>query len=60
MTRIRIHRKPVDPTRIDIQESSEVTYWARHFGINEEQLKNLVQAVGPMVADVQDEIERTP
>ena len=60
MTRIRIQRKPVDPTRIDIQEPNEVTYWARHFGISEEQLQTYVQAVGPMVADVQEEIERTP
>ena len=56
MTRIRIQRKPVDPTRINIQESGEVTYWARHFSISEEQLQAYVQAVGPMVADVQEEI----
>ncbi len=60
MTRIRIQRKPMDPTRINIKEQCEVTYWARHFGINEAQLGALVQAVGPMVADVQEELERTP
>jgi hypothetical protein len=60
VTRIRIQRKPVDPTRINIQERRELTYWARHFGINEAQLETLVQTVGPLVADVQEEIERTP
>ncbi len=60
MTRIRTKRNPVDPTRINIQDRGEVTYWARHFGINEAQLQTFVRAVGPMVADVQEEIERTP
>ncbi len=59
MTRIRIQRKPKDPTCINVQERSEVTYWTRHFGINEAQLKTCVQAVGPMVLDVRNEIERT-
>ena len=60
MTQIRTKRKSVDSTRINIQDGGEVTYWARHFGINEAQLQTFVQAVGPMVADVQEEIERTP
>jgi len=50
----------MDPTCINIKEPNEVTHWARHFGINEAQLKTCVQSVGPSVADVRKEIERTP
>lgn len=60
MTKITTKSKPADPTCINIDDAGEVTRWARHFGINEAQLKTFVQAVGPMVADVQQEIERTP
>ena len=42
----------MDPTCINVQESSEVAYWTRHFGINELQLKTCVQAVGSRVSDV--------
>ncbi len=60
MTKIATKSKPTDLTRINIDDISEVTRWARHFGINDAQLKTFVQAVGPMVADVQEEIELTP
>ncbi len=60
MTLIRSKPKPINPTRINIQNADEVTYWGRHFGISEVQLEALVQAIGPMVPDVREEIELIP
>jgi hypothetical protein len=47
MTKITTKNKPADPTRINIDDAGEVTRWARHFGINEAQLKTFVQGRWP-------------
>lgn len=54
------NHEPASLTRINVQDEHDVTWWAEHFGISDEQLKAFVHAVGPMVIDVQEEIERVP
>ncbi len=45
-------RGPADRSRINIHEPYEVRYWCDALGCTEQQLRNCVQRVGPMVADV--------
>jgi hypothetical protein len=46
--------KPGEPdrSRINIHEPYEVAYWTKELNVTAEQLKNAVNAVGPMVKDV--------
>lgn len=46
------NRGPRDRERINVHESWELTYWTKHFGVNEAQLRGAVLAVGVMVKDV--------
>lgn len=46
------NRGPVDRSRINVNESWEVTYWTRELGCTEAQLKAAVRAVGVSVAAV--------
>ena len=50
-----------DRKRINVHQSHEVRYWTQSLGVSEERLKDVVQKVGPMVDDVQQELgkERT-
>ncbi|WP_082494710.1 MULTISPECIES: DUF3606 domain-containing protein [unclassified Methylobacterium] len=45
-------RGPPDRQRINVNESWEVTWWCKEFGVTEAQLRAAVKAVGPMVKDV--------
>lgn len=45
-------RGPADRSRINVHESYELSYWCRELGCTESQLRQAVQAVGPMVANV--------
>ena len=47
-----------DRDRINIQEPHEVEYWTNRLGVSEEELRDAVERVGPMVEDVQREIKR--
>ncbi len=47
-----------DRTRININEPYEVQYWSEKFGISAAQLKKIVEAAGPMVADVEKQIKK--
>jgi hypothetical protein len=42
-----------DRIRINVNESWEVDYWTRKFGVEPQSLKDAVSKVGPMVEDVQ-------
>jgi hypothetical protein len=46
-------RGPADRARINITESYEVQYWSEKFGISPETLRNAVNKVGVMSADVE-------
>ena len=39
-------RGPQDRTRINVNQDHELRYWARHFGVTAEQLKDAVEQVG--------------
>ena len=45
-------RKPEDPTKINVNQSWEIEYWTKKFGVTEQQLRTAVNAVGPLVKDV--------
>ncbi len=45
-------RRPQDPTKINLQEDWQVTYWARAQGITADQLKRAVDEVVPLVVKV--------
>jgi hypothetical protein len=40
-------RGPQDRSRINVNESWELQYWTKHFGVTEEQLRAAVKAAGP-------------
>ena len=45
-------RRPQDSSRINVHESYELEYWSKHFGVSKEKIREAVQRVGVMVADV--------
>lgn len=45
-------RQPQDKDRINVNEPWEVRYWTQKLGVSEAQLKQAVNAVGPMAAKV--------
>jgi hypothetical protein len=40
-------RGPQDRSRVNVNETGELQYWSRKFGVTEEQLKDAVKAAGP-------------
>lgn len=44
---------PDDPKKININQTWEVTYWCKHLNVTEDELREAVEAVGPLVADVE-------
>jgi hypothetical protein len=53
MARISAKRVPIDPARIDIDDSSEVRYWCRKFGCTQSDLRAAVKVLGPSPTEVQ-------
>ncbi|SFT36764.1 Protein of unknown function [Chryseobacterium formosense] len=45
-------RRPQDATKVNVNESWELDYWSKEFGVTKESLKEAVQAVGTSVAAV--------
>ena len=45
-------RRPEDPKKINVNQSWEIDYWTDKLGVTEQQLRNAVSEVGPLVADV--------
>ncbi len=52
------NRGPQDRARVNTTEQWELSYWTKQFGVTEQQLKDAVRAVGPMVADVQKHLNK--
>jgi hypothetical protein len=46
-------RGPADASRVNVNESYEVRYWTERFQCTEQQLRDCVKSVGPMVKDVE-------
>jgi hypothetical protein len=51
-------RGPSDPLRIDIHAPAELRHWVREIGRPADQLKQAVNAVGPLAADVRAFLKR--
>lgn len=49
---------PADRVRIDVDAPAELRYWVRELGRPAAQLKAAVQAVGPLVSDVREYLQR--
>ena len=49
---------PSDPLRIDIHAPAELRHWVREIGRPADQLKQAVNAVGPLAADVRAFLKR--
>jgi hypothetical protein len=43
-------KRPQDATKVNVNESWELTYWSEKFGVTKDQLKNAVKAVGTSAA----------
>lgn len=50
------NRGPKDRDRVNTTEAWELKYWSTKFGVTEQQLKDAVKAVGPMVTDVKKKL----
>ncbi|AZA90046.1 Protein of uncharacterised function (DUF3606) [Chryseobacterium nakagawai] len=46
-------KRPQDATKVNVNESWELEYWSKKFGVTKEQLKDAVKAVGVSTAAVQ-------
>jgi hypothetical protein len=42
-------RGPQDRSRVNVNESWELQYWTRHFGVSEDQLRDAVKSAGTSV-----------
>lgn len=51
-------KQPEDPTKININQSWEVDYWCKTLGVTESTLRVAVKAVGPMVKDVKEYLNK--
>jgi hypothetical protein len=49
---------PANPARIDVDAPAEMRHWIREFGRPAAQLRLAVQAVGPLVSDVREYLQR--
>jgi len=45
-------RRPQDASKINVHEPYELNYWADHFKVSKEKIKEAVQKVGVMVDKV--------
>jgi hypothetical protein len=48
-----LSKKPEDATKVNLNESWELDYWSKKFGVTKEKLKEAVKAVGTSAAAVQ-------
>lgn len=47
-----------DRDRISTSEDYEMQYWSDKFGISKEELKFIIEKVGPMVKDVEGALKK--
>ena len=47
-----------DDARINLDQDHELAYWSEKLGVSREQLREAVQAAGPMVKNVQKHLNR--
>ena len=44
---------PQDAQRVNVNQEHELRYWSQKFGVSAEQLRKVVNRVGPMADDVE-------
>lgn len=52
------NRGPRDAARINVNESWELDYWCRKFGVSSEELRSAVENVGVMAKDIERYLRR--
>ncbi|MBC3376176.1 DUF3606 domain-containing protein [Pseudomonas sp. SWRI92] len=52
------NRGPQDRNRINTSEDWELRYWAKEFGVTEDELKAAVKAAGPVADDVRKQLKK--
>ena len=52
------HTGGPDDARINLDQDHELTYWSEKLGVSRQQLREAVQAAGPMVKNVQKHLNR--
>jgi hypothetical protein len=50
------NRGPQDRTRINVHEEHELAYWSDALGISRDELRRLVDDVGPIAEDVKRQV----
>jgi hypothetical protein len=45
--------RPQDAQRVNVNQEHELRYWSDRFGVTPEQLRRVVDRVGPMADDVE-------
>ena len=51
-------RGPVETTHLNVNNGSELRYWAKELNVSLEQVKSAVRKVGPLMTDIRAELER--
>jgi hypothetical protein len=57
-SRGRMSRGPADRRRINVNDGHEVRYWCAELGIAPDELRFVVDQVGPLVDDIKSELMR--
>ena len=52
-------RGPQDRSRVNVQQDHELQYWSKKWGISPEELKRIVDQVGPSTKDVARRLGKT-
>ena len=58
MTTDQQDRGPIDQTCVNVNEGFELRYWAKHLNVSLEQVRSAVRKVGPLLADIRQELDR--
>ena len=48
----------LENNRVDVNEAWALRYWTRELGVTEQELRDSVEVVGPMLADVKKILTR--
>jgi hypothetical protein len=51
-------RRPEDPTKINKNQDWEIKYWTQELGVSEPKLRSAIQAVGPLVKNVKQYLNK--
>ena len=55
-----ISRGPKDRSRVDVEQDWECIWWSKGWGVSTDELRAAVREVGPLVADLDRHLLKTP